>query len=164
MIWENLFKDQSVFHEVTTLYILTTFSLDYVLISLGENWFSSNENPAMGYKSRCCTSLKLNVHCRFMWHTSCILLRMECLLLNHQHSKPNKANCGTSKWCYVEGLQLYFKSRGYTCMFLESIQQPCLVPGPHYCALPMRFGLRGRSKSPTLSSQIHHRNALTEKA
>ena len=34
--WENLFEDQSVFHEVIALYILTTFSLDYVLISLGK--------------------------------------------------------------------------------------------------------------------------------
>ena len=28
---------------------------------------------------------------------------------------------------------------------------PCLVPRPHYCAQPMRFGLR-------------HQNAMTEKA
>ena len=41
MSWENLFQDQSIFQEVITLYILTTFSLDYVLISLGENRFSS---------------------------------------------------------------------------------------------------------------------------
>ena len=34
--WENLFEDQSVFHEVIALYILTTFSLDYVLILLGK--------------------------------------------------------------------------------------------------------------------------------
>ena len=34
--WENLFEDQSVFHEVIALYIVTTFSLDYVLISLGK--------------------------------------------------------------------------------------------------------------------------------
>ena len=39
--WENLFEDQNVSHEAITLYILTTFSLDYVLTSFGENWFWS---------------------------------------------------------------------------------------------------------------------------
>ena len=31
-----MFEDQSVFHEFIALYILTSFSLDYVLISLGK--------------------------------------------------------------------------------------------------------------------------------
>ena len=125
-------------------------------------WVMSPDALPLSYRRlKGAKALKLNVHCRFMWHTSCILLGMECLLLNHQHSKPNKANCGTSKRRYVQGLQPHFKSKGCTCMFLESIQKPCLVPGPHYCALPMRFGLRGPSKSPTLSSQIRHRRRHT---
>ena len=42
----------------------------------------------------------------------------------------------------------------------------CLVPRPHYYALPMRFGSRGPRKflSPGRSSRIRHRNALTERA
>ena len=42
----------------------------------------------------------------------------------------------------------------------------CLVPRPHYHALPMRFGSRGPRKflSPGRSSRIRHRNALTERA
>ena len=40
----------------------------------------------------------------------------------------------------------------------------CLVPKPHYCVRPMRFGSRNQSESPGHSSLIRHRNALTEKA
>ena len=40
----------------------------------------------------------------------------------------------------------------------------CLVPRPHYCAPPMRFGSRNQSESPGHSSLIRHRNALTVKA
>ena len=40
----------------------------------------------------------------------------------------------------------------------------CLVPSPHYCERPMRFGSRGPSENPSRSSRIRHRNALTEKA
>ena len=36
--WENLIKDQSIFPQVIILLILTTYSLDCVLVSLGENW------------------------------------------------------------------------------------------------------------------------------
>ena len=35
--WENLFEDQSIFRRLITLLIPTTFYLDYVLTSLGEN-------------------------------------------------------------------------------------------------------------------------------
>ena len=38
MSWENLIKDQSIFPFVIILLILMTFSLDCVLIILGENW------------------------------------------------------------------------------------------------------------------------------
>lgn len=37
MSWENLFEDQSIFRRLITLLIPTTFYLDYVLTSLGEN-------------------------------------------------------------------------------------------------------------------------------
>ena len=39
--WEYLIKDQSIFPQVITFLILTTYSLDCVLVSLGENWVNS---------------------------------------------------------------------------------------------------------------------------
>ena len=40
----------------------------------------------------------------------------------------------------------------------------CLVPRPHYCERPIRFGSHCPSENPSRSSRIRHRNALTEKA
>ena len=48
-----------------------------------------------------------------------------------------------------------------TCVLSRTIC--CLVPRPHYCALPMRFGSRGPRKFLGRSSRIRHRNKLTEK-
>ena len=47
--WENLVKDQSIFPQVIILWILTTFSVDCVLILLGENWCWS----LLGFKGIC---------------------------------------------------------------------------------------------------------------
>ena len=54
--WENLFEDQSVFHEVIALYILTTFSLDYVLISLRKKLIfitCGTFNPLLRFSQTC---------------------------------------------------------------------------------------------------------------
>ena len=52
--WKNLFKEQSIFPQVIILYILITFSLDFVLMLLGENRYWS----LLGLKRELLTSVR----------------------------------------------------------------------------------------------------------
>ena len=92
--WENLFEDQSVFHEVIALYILTTFSLDYVFISLGENWFSS------------LSRLKGLIKCS-PFHLQCLTRIQKWIIQSFNFFSPSKTSSSSNIWTEHLKVSLY---------------------------------------------------------
>ena len=96
--WENLFEDQSVFHEVITLNFLTTLSHDYVLITLGENRFL----PFSGLKG-----LKTHV---LLTHTTHLSV-----------TAKHDVSFASSSWFLGLGICLYVQKKADIKFFTESV-------------------------------------------
>ena len=82
-------------------------------------------------------------HWEWQW-TSCILCRWVLLVTCFSRSR--------------------FLTLSYDVNYSKTCIRPCLVPRPKYSARSMCFGSCGPSELAARSSQIPHRNALTEKA